>query len=74
MYSQGWPELLLQGSSENDGISNVTVCFASPPPKAIMFPTEYAETIYTMCDGVRNGLRCRKISLITSFGLSKACR
>ena len=45
-----------------------------PTVKAIRFPTEYVETISTMCDSVRNGLRCWKIPLITSFGLSKACR
>ena len=42
--------------------------------KPIKFPTEYNETISTMCDSVRNGPRCWEISLVTRFGLSKACR
>ena len=42
--------------------------------KAIRFPTKCVETISTMCDSVRNGVRCWKIPLITSFGLSKGCR
>ena len=42
--------------------------------KPIKFPTEYNETISTMCDSVRNGPRCWEISLVTRFGLSKARR